>query len=119
MTLYHFTCRHVASRISRRGFLRPWPQPALGGVAFVWLTDLEAPDPDALGLTSHTLACNRLERRYVVHVDDAQPWDAVKGALPTVPASFERGRQPEHWFVVRRSVFAVLDLTYRLPEARA
>lgn len=114
--MFHYTCEDAAKRISRRGFLRPWPQPKLADIALVWLTDLEAPSLEALGLEPHVLTCDRLGVRYVVDVDDAERWNDVAPWLPILPHErllFERGRQPEHWFVIKRHVFASRDRAYR------
>jgi hypothetical protein len=65
--LFHYTCEHGAARIRKAGMrLTPNPQVALGGVALVWLTNLEAPNRQALGLTSHALDCDRLDARFEV-----------------------------------------------------
>ena len=67
MRLYHYTCRDRAALIVVDGYtLRPGPDGVL------WLTDLDHPFREALGLTSHTLTCDRTERRFVVEVPDEQ-----------------------------------------------
>jgi hypothetical protein len=108
VSLYHFTCGHSARKIGRSGVLLPYGT-LPGCPPLVWLTDLREPDRDALGLTSHTLTCDRTERRYVVRGDcDAIPWlswvasprhDEVRGLL-------ERdGARPEHWWVTPSRVW--------------
>lgn len=118
MRLYHYTCEDVAKRISRRGFLRPWPQPLIGDVPLVWLTDLDRPSAVGLGLEPHLLTCNRVGVRYVVDVDDFERWAVAAPRLPLLPhhrERLERDRSPQHWFIVRRHVFALRDREYR-PE---
>ena len=119
MRLYHFTCHHAARRISRRGFLRPWPQPLLDGLPLVWLTDLDVVvDRRALGLEPHELNCDRTQFRYTVDVDDAEPWARAAPAITALLRRFDRrrfelDRLPEHWFITRRPVFALQDRSYR------
>jgi hypothetical protein len=115
--LYAFMCRHAAAQISRRGFLRPAPQFALGGRAIVWLTTQPHPDGRPLGVAPHALDCDHLERRYVVNVDDAVSWPVFKNRLPidqlVMLDTLSAEHAPEHWFVLERPVFAAQDLTYR------
>ena len=75
--LYHYTCEHGMLAIlgdDRR--LRPTPQVALPGCPpLLWCTTQARPDPEALGLTSYTLACDRTQHRF--RLDDpgaAVPW---------------------------------------------
>lgn len=122
MRLYHYTCADSAKRISRRGFLRPWPQPLLGGAKVVWLTDVQDPTLVGLGLEPHHLTCDRLAIRYIVDVDDAELWIEVAHTFPLLPPDrlrLERDCQPEHWFIVRRHVFAIQDRSWRRLEASA
>lgn len=102
--LYHFTCRHSAGRIGRRGTLTPVRQPALaasGAPRLVWLTDLDAPERVALGLTSTTLACDRMEVRYrVVDASTVQSWQTFKVRLDrTEVSALELGRRHRSWYV--------------------
>jgi hypothetical protein len=116
--LFHFTCEHAAEKIGTRGYLRPFPQPVLGGRALVWLTDLAVPDVEGLGLTSVTLSCDRTEFRYeVVDPKRALPWRVWwLGSGVPVPAAIalERcrpGLTPERWWVSTVPILAV-----RLPK---
>lgn len=106
--LWHYTCRHRAALIGRRGVLTPHPQAVLGGVAVVWLTDLDEPDREALGLTSTTLRCDRTEVRYRVLAADAMmPWrDWAESAHVdrTTVSELTFGRRPRHWFVATEPV---------------
>jgi hypothetical protein len=119
MLLYHYSCSHVAAAIARSGVLKPgtaWRhydarllthgEPMSGlwrAPAVIWLTDLATPDPEALGLTSRTLDCDRTEYRYTVQrADDMMPWlqfaewHRANSAWLRV---LHDGRQPDRWFV--------------------
>lgn len=102
--LYHYTCRHAARRIGRRGTLVPNPQPFLvrsGLPPLVWLTDLDVPDAEALGLTAHHLACDRTEVRYrVVDASTVQAWRTYKLRLDRLEVSaLELGHRHAVWYV--------------------
>jgi hypothetical protein len=120
MRFYHYTCDHGRKALGARGMLRPQPQPVLGGVRLVWLTDIAKPDREGLGLTSHLLDCDRLAYRYVV---DAEPeswreW-AWRNAVPWVARmrlEDAPNAAPSTWYVLESSVLGVLDRHYR-PEA--
>lgn len=103
MRLYHYTCRDSATLIDRDGHLLPMPQVQLGGpVRLVWLTDLAVPDRDALGLTSHTLSCDRTECQYTVDCPRPIPWSDwadLHGVHWQTRRELEQGRKPQHWYV--------------------
>lgn len=99
MILYHYTCLDRAAMIdAERGLLRP------GQDGFLWLTDLDHPYREALGLTSTVLQCDRTEAGY--RLDD-QAGDAVHWARArrSVPALFRDqleaapGVMPMHWWI--------------------
>jgi hypothetical protein len=123
VTLYHYCCSCSARRITARGFLHPHGA-ALFGVDLVWLTDQAVPDREGLGLTSHTLKCDRLEYQYVADVAplDVERWldskvrrRLIRSAFGGSFHEFENGRQPEAWWIARRSVFAIRNRAYRQP----
>lgn len=103
--LYHYTCEHRAARIGRRGVLVPHAQPMLGGRRVVWLTDLDEPDREGLGLTSHTLDCDRTNVRYRVRDPLAlgavtwREWAEVERIERSTRSALELGRKPRHWYV--------------------
>ena len=107
--LYHYTCRHRAAMIERDGWLHPNPQPVIG-YPLVWATDLDEPDVEALGLTSHTLRCDRSEVRLRVDPSDLEPWLAwCHGRVdPRVRSELAFGRRPARWWVAQVPV-RVLD----------
>lgn len=104
-TLYHYTCKdHGAPGILGSGKIEPHRQPPEGQAALVWLTDLEAPNRTALGLTFQMLQCDRMERRFTIPEPvEAHHWNDVKREhfprwwierLEGAP-----GAMPMHWFV--------------------
>lgn len=126
MTLYHYTCRHRARAITRYGTLRPFPQPLFAHIPLIWLTDMDVPDAEALGLTKQNLPCDRTECRYVVETTEAIPWLQAEthaalarllvkiiGPIPLI--AFEDGRRPDRWWVATRALPARQD---RWPAAR-
>lgn len=105
MTLWHFTCRHRAERIGRRGLLTPHHHPIIED-SLVWLTDLAVPDPELLGLTSTFIACDRTEVRYrVTDPSVATPWVELRAQYdPRLVSQLEAFRAPHHWWVSRLEV---------------
>jgi hypothetical protein len=102
--LWHYTCRHAAQRIGRRGDLEPHAQPALEGRVVLWATDLAEPDRDALGLTSTILPCDRTEVRYRILEPDAfEPWTAWWPGQRINPQLISQlthpPHAPKHWYV--------------------
>lgn len=107
--LWHYTCRHAARQIGYFGVLRPMLCPWFRDDAprVVWLTDLDTPDVDGLGLTSRYLTCDRTARRYqVLDATDAKPWTDVRNEFADqawVDDAEALGR-PEHWYVCQEPV---------------
>jgi len=101
--LYHYTCDHGMTGIQQSDmWLKPNPA-ALWRL--VWLTDLDVPDRDALGLTSHLLDCDRTRHRLRIKKDTAISWwphwcraegitRAQRDGLELAP-----GARPRHWYV--------------------
>lgn len=99
--LFHFTCRHSASAIRQCGELRPHKHPWLPE-PLVWLTDLTEAWREALGLTSHTLACDRTEHRFEVRDTSlAVPWTTYRRSVILNALALEAvtGVMPAHWWV--------------------
>jgi hypothetical protein len=103
--LYHFTCAHAAPLIRQCGELRPHPQVLLAGVGLVWLTDLDAPNRYAIGLTSHSLPCDRMAHRFEVDVEEPLRWVDYLREMPFEVKRAARqlavapGTRPMHWYV--------------------
>ncbi len=102
--LYHYTCDHGNKGIQEDGVLRgnahPW-MPAAGPI--LWLTDMEAPTAEALGLTKRVIACDRTTHRFVVDTDRAVHWPRAARRLCTPSVrrelDFAPGALPMHWWV--------------------
>lgn len=102
LRLYHYTCKHMARKIGKRGVLRPFRQPMLNGREVVWLTDMAAPDVRALGLTQTMLSCDRTSRRYVTDSALPQRWlySQIRHLTPQVQLDLlEFGRSPGRWWI--------------------
>jgi hypothetical protein len=121
--LFHYTCDHGARLIGRSGpcvllpFMHPWL-----GKKLVWLTDLDAPERRAVGLTSTHIRCDRLRHRYVV--DDqrhVRAWlDSLERLrlIESMRQAFEfdddgRPSSPEHWWISDRALVARYDRAWR------
>ena len=100
-TFYHYSCRHGAVGIRGTGWVRPNAHPMLCH-ELVWLTDLAQPARNALGLTSHTISCDRTAYRVTVQTDQAVWWPIWARRLdPAVRRGFDMayGAMPAHWWV--------------------
>ena len=103
-TLWHYTCQHAHDKITDT--LRP------GLDGFVWLTDLDAPYMQALGLTRYLLACDRTAHRYrVTDTRDVMPYVTIRSTLDTLRrVGLEvDGTLPRHWYVSTTHVPVVYD----------
>ena len=126
MGLWHYTCSHSYARIGANGRLVPaWdlyteqqqrqlPADLQPITKFVWLTDLDTPIADALGLTREHIRCDRTRFRYRVQDDRAwiTRYAAVRRSLtPEVRTALETapGAMPMHWWVAREPVAVVYD----------
>lgn len=103
MTIWHYTCDHRADGIRADRLVNPNPQPALGGTALSWWTDLGTEHRYETGLTSITLTCDRMAHRYAV-ADPAHlvHWPVAARALRVprhIRDELEDGRLPAHWWV--------------------
>lgn len=112
MRLLHRTCDHGKHRIEPEMVLRA-PNVAFHGL--IWLSDLENPSPQMLGLTSFMLRCNRMEWVCEVETTLAVPWTDwahenrvplhIRLALDGAP-----GAQPRRWWVSEHPL-EVLSIT--------
>lgn len=116
-TLFHFTCDHGRAAMGDQPVLRPGADLVDGAVpwtsALVWLTDLERPNRDGLGLTSHAIRCDRTQHRYrVLDGERVLRWTDFARDLPReYRESIEGtpGAMPAHWWVAISGVRAVYD----------
>ena len=115
--LYHFTCHHKAEQIGAMlGSIQPHRQPVLLDLSLSWFTSMPGAGRAALGLTSKTLECDRMEALYEVEPDDERfvmPWADLKrldGFAPLIDASRRleavRGTRPSLWWVSLQPVRA-------------
>lgn len=131
MSLYHFTCAHGCQKIGYEGVLLPlrdlldkaarsdWEPWRLPIADLIWLTDLDSPFREALGLTSFTLGCDRTTYRYVVTDESmCRPYVAIRRQLPReLRAELEsaEGAMPRHWWVS----YAPVPVRYDTPAEAA
>lgn len=102
MKLFHYCCSHSAKSIRRDRVLKPHPQIVLDGRPMVWLTDLEVAGRDALGLTSVTLRCDRMQFVATVEDDAPQRWTTFARLLrreQREALEAYEGALPMHWWV--------------------
>lgn len=111
MRLYHYTCLdHGDPGIQRDGFLRP-NRHAFFDARLIWLTTLEQPQREPLGLTSDRLSCDRTAVRYevdTVHAVRWNRWARRHNVDRRLRADLERFGMPEAWWVAE-SVLPVVD----------
>jgi hypothetical protein len=113
----HRTCQHAADRIDggeRYGTLTVVAQVMLGRLPMVWLTSSQSATRVMLGLSSHTLECDRMEALYRVLPEDAAQvirWgDLVREPSfePYLPGARRlmavRGTRPGVWGVSPTSI---------------
>lgn len=106
MSFYHFTCLdHGLPGIRETGQLQPFTALPVLVPELVWLTDLESPHREALGLTSELLECDRTAVRIPVQEQHSvMPWWRWRRAHPEYQAwarvlEDAPGVRPAHWFV--------------------
>lgn len=124
MHLYHYTCDHGRTQLGNAGVLLPAvaQRPDHGDRInlfpwqgwLVWMTDLDRPIREALGLTSVHLRCDRTAHRYrVTSLEHVMPWGRyahdhkvpreVRDEIEQAPG------RPAHWWVSLEPVPAVYD----------
>lgn len=114
MTYWHYSCRHSAESIAETGILRPNAQPMLARLPMTWFTTQRTAPRAALGLTSVTLDCNRMECLYRVVDEDEHlvvRWGDLKMAPDFAPyltgarrLEAARGTKPGLWAVALQPV---------------
>lgn len=107
MRLFHYTCDHWNREITRCGYLKP----GLDGL--VWMTDLEPPAPRlALGLTSYSLNCDRLQHAFEVEQSPTvQWWIDYRKTHPELRVLELDGTLPMHWYVSESPVPVIAVLS--------
>lgn len=100
--LYHRTCSHRIERILSDGFLQPQVQPVLR-IKASWFSHAPWADRRALGLTSHTLTCDRMEFLLrVIEPINVTPWLMLRATLDVDGVrqlERVRGTRPDLWWL--------------------
>lgn len=119
MTLFHYTCDHGHAQLGPESALVPAidiigpGRDAPWTAQFVWLTDMDTPDRNALGLTSNILNCDRLSHRYRVVDEHSCVWWPEYAARLHASTRHEiedaDGARPRHWWVALQPVQVVYD----------
>lgn len=102
MRLYHYTCSHGAEGIRKDLCLKGNPHPLMPESygPLIWLTDLDSPDRQALGLTSRLLRCDRTTHRVTVDTELALHWPEFARTLSRrLRDLLEQDAKPIHWYV--------------------
>ena len=107
--LYHLTCRHAAGKIVVAGnMVVPQKQVVIGDMQLAWFTHVPNARNVALGLTSHTLKCDRTERRFrVLEPEKLFRWNDVRAVIPreaVIRLEAAKGTRPEWWWVSQEPV---------------
>lgn len=112
--LWHYTCDHGRLGLGDIGTLLPpaylttrnldhLPHATRVLLELTWATDLDHPWPNALGLTRHTIHCDRTAHRYRVRAPGL--FVPYLDARANYPAAMRRaletadGAMPRHWWV--------------------
>lgn len=106
-TVWHYACAHSAQQIRVDGVVKPNPQPLLDRQVVSWFTDLGREHRYETGLTSHTIACDRMEFRFEVDLAGLLWWPRAARLLNVERAvrdHLEAGRLPAHWWVALEPV---------------
>lgn len=118
--LYHFTCQHGRDGIGDSGQLliprevrnQHSNRTELHGMyaeldGLIWMTDLDRPHREGLGLHNEFTACDRAEHRYVVVDGGAVRYVTVRRTLNRTLADLLEsapGAMPMHWWVATSPV---------------
>lgn len=120
MRYYHYTCEHAAEKITAAGVVVPARQPFLLDIHLSWFTPIPTRDRNALGLTSRSLRCDRMEAIFVVDADDAHliaPWEELKAVADFAPL-LPRARILESIKGTRPALWAVAGAPVRARRLR-
>lgn len=106
MRLFHYTCGHARTKITKDYTLRP-NEHSYGGL--LWLTDMAVPDVLGLGLSAFMLRCDRTEFRVTVDTDLAVPWTTWAHdhhvPLPIrLALDGNMGAMPKRWWVSQAEI---------------
>ena len=103
MKLYHFTCDHALRKIGTDGGILVPHVDFVVGVGVVWMTHDPHASREALGLSSHTLACDRMFARFEIpDPEDAVPWSAIRSNYRHARIlEGTKGTRPDLWWLSR------------------
>ena len=107
---FHYCCDHSVSAIKKDGWVRPMVgHPLLNNALISWLTDLDAPDRDGLGLTSETISCDRTAWRVTVegYAWYWPHWARLNPVRRDVRDALEGFGRPAHWYVAEKPIRVV------------
>lgn len=121
--LYHYTCDHGRRDIGSSNCLLLPHMHVWLGFKLLWLTDLDDPSRESVGLTMDRISCDRLRFRYVVDSSldlvFCRPWlDSTERGSIESNVAYLRALEdpnfahPEHWWIVTRAVHARFDRTW-------
>jgi hypothetical protein len=116
--LWHYTCYHGRRGIGKEGVLLSIaarfggvpgvPAEVRRNLELIWLTNLDVPHADALGLTRRVIRCDRTRYRYrVTDPAAAAPWMDVRADYPpefVTTLEGVAGVMPRHWWVATQPV---------------
>lgn len=108
MILYHRTCLDGLLGIEEGGWwLKPNRQPVLRDRRLIWLASIPNAGRLALGLTSKTLGCDRMEVLLVVETEKAIKWTkwANQNGV-AVNRLGGTGARPGLWWILMEPVLA-------------
>lgn len=102
--IVHYSCEHGAEQIRKAGFVVvPQQQIVLGNPTLSWWTHVPNPPRAALGLTSHSLSCDRMDHRFRALDGSALfRWNDVRHVFPrqgVLRLEAARGARPAYWWV--------------------
>jgi hypothetical protein len=124
VNFWHYTCDHGHRGISVDGKLvtpvtlakstayERWPAWRRALLDIIWMTDLDAPDRAALGLTRNTIPCDRTAHRYrVVGYNPIRYADFRRDLPKRLRDHLEEapGVLPMHWWMAYTPVPVVYD----------
>lgn len=110
--LWHYTCTHGHAGISQDGgLIKPGRLLSIAPEAspFIWLTDLDTPAAEPLGLTRIITPCDRTAHRWRADDPVALPWVKLRRWMPqryVQGLECARGAMPMHWWVMLEPIQA-------------
>jgi hypothetical protein len=110
VTFYHYTCSHSLAKMTPDVYgVRTLEPMSPGGL--LWVTDLEVPIREALGLTSQIINCDRTEYRLeLLDPSTVRRWVDVRRSFRELwDLEMAPGAMPMHWFISTSPERAILS----------